>query len=92
MTAEPLDLAPIGGDEERDLALSTARKDGRQVVTLRSFARGGEFFVECEVYPVSGLHVDPLRPGPYRFGTEEDAQRFMNEASQALTFLGCDVS
>jgi hypothetical protein len=92
MTLEPIDPAPIGPDEERDLAESTARKDGRQVVTLRSLARGAEFFVECEVYPVSGLHVEPLRPGPYRFSTEEEAQLFMSEASRALTFLGCDVS
>jgi hypothetical protein len=88
-------VEPTPGDaagEERELALSTARKDGRQVVTLRSFARGAEFVVECEVYPVSGFHVDPLRPGPYRFASEEEARLFMSEAGQALTYLGCDIA
>ena len=82
----------IGEGEEREIIVRTARKEGRQVVTMRSVERGGECVVECEVYPVSGLHVDPLRPGPYRFATEQDALVFVEEASQALTYLGCDVS
>ncbi len=80
------------GSEERELAVRTARKDGRQVVTLRSVERGLECVVECEVYPVSGLQVDPLRPGPYRFGSAQEASFFVEEALQALTYLGCDVS
>jgi hypothetical protein len=86
-------LDPIGASaEDRELQLCSAKKDGRQVVSLRSFERGAEFFVECEVYPVTGLSVDPLRPGPYRFGTESEARLFMSEAAQALTYLGCDVA
>jgi hypothetical protein len=80
------------GAEERELLVRTARKDGKQVATMRSVARGGECVVECEVYPVSGLYVDPLRPGPYRFDNEDDAARFVDEAAQALTYLGCQVS
>ena len=53
---------------------------------------GAECVVECEVYPVSGLRVEPLRPGPYRFASEQDATSFMEEAVQALTYLGCDVA
>jgi hypothetical protein len=78
--------------DERELVVRTARKDGKQVVTIRSVARGDECVVECEVYPVAGLHVDPLRPGPYRFKSEDDAARFVDEATQALTYLGCQVS
>jgi hypothetical protein len=78
--------------EERELVVRTARKDGRQVAAMRSIARRGECVVECEVYPVSGLSVDPLRPGPYRFENEDDAARFLDEAAQALTSLGCQVS
>ena len=69
----------------------SARKEGRQVVSLRRVESDGEFVIECEVWPVSGLRVEPLRPGPYRFETAEAAEAFMDEAAQALTFLGCDV-
>jgi hypothetical protein len=77
---------------ERQLAVRSARKDGRQVVLLRALDQGVECVVECEVYPVSGLRVEPLRPGPYRFPNPEDANAFLDEAVQALTYLGCDVA
>jgi hypothetical protein len=83
---------PAAAAEDRELAVRTARKEGRQVVTLRSVERGAECVVECEVYPVTGLRVDPLRPGPYRFESTHAASRFVDEALQALTYLGCDVS
>lgn len=75
-----------------ELAIRSARKDGRQVATLRCLDEGAECVVECEVYPVSGLRVEPLRPGPYRFASAEEAGAFMDEAVQALTYLGCDVT
>ena len=78
--------------DEQELAARTARKDGRQIVSLRAVERGGVCVVECEVYPVSGVHVDPLRPGPYTFQGAEEATAFVNEALQALTYLGCDVA
>jgi hypothetical protein len=61
-------------------------------VTLRCVETGGAFVVEAEVYPVSGLLVDPLRPGPYRFPSLLQANAFMDEAMRALTFLGCETS
>ena len=76
---------------ERELAVRSARKDGRQVVMLRALEQGAECVVECEVYPVSGLRVEPLRPGPYRFQTAVEATAFIEEAVQTLTYLGCDV-
>lgn len=82
----------LGPDGEQQLAVRTARKDGRQVVSLREIEREGKFIVDCEVYPVSGLRVDPLTPGPYTFATAEEASFFVAETLQALTFLGCDVA
>ena len=78
--------------EEKELVAKTARKDGKQVVTLRAVQRGDECAVECEVYPVSGLRVDPLSPGPYTFGSPDEAKTFVDEAAQALMFLGCEVA
>ena len=77
---------------QRELAVRSARKDGRQVLTLRCVQAGTDFIVECEVYPVSGLRVEPLRPGPYRFASRDQATIFIDEAAQALTYLGCEVS
>lgn len=70
----------------------TARKDGRQVVTLRREQADGQIVVHCEVYPVNSLRVEPIRPGPYVFNTEEEATSFLDEASRALEYLGCAVS
>ena len=71
--------------------IRTARKDGRQVVTFHRTDADDGAVVECEVWPVSGLRVEPLRPGPYRFATTQEADAFLEEATQTLTYLGCDV-
>ena len=76
----------------RSSRLRTARKDGRQVVTLRRADEEGQVVVECEVYPVNSLRVEPIRPGPYRFGTEDEANAFVEETARALEYLGCAVS
>jgi hypothetical protein len=76
----------------REPAARVARREGRQVASLRCIEMNGEAIVECEVYPVSGLQVEPLRPGPYRFRTRDEAGAFMDEAMQALTYLGCETS
>jgi hypothetical protein len=83
---------PPAAGEETELVAKTARKDGKQVVTLRAVQRADGCAVECEVYPVSGLRVDPLSPGPYTFGTPDEATAFVDEAAQALTYLGCEVA
>jgi hypothetical protein len=76
----------------RSSRVRTARKDGRQVVTLRRTEHDGEVVVECEVYPVNSLRIEPVRPGPYRFETEEEANAFVEETGRALEYLGCAVS
>jgi hypothetical protein len=75
-----------------ELSVHSARKDGREVVRLRSVDQGESCVIECEVYPLSGLRVEPLRPGPYRFPSRSEADAFVNEAVLALTYLGCDVA
>lgn len=75
-----------------EVSVHSARRDGREIVRLRSVDQGGLCVIECEVYPLSGLRVEPLRPGPYRFPSRSDADAFVNEAVLALTYLGCDVA
>ena len=71
----------------------SARRDGRQVVTMRVVeAAGGETVVECDVYPVGSMRVKPIKPGPYAFASRREADRFVEETSRALEYLGCDLS
>ena len=86
-TAPTIDA--LTGDE---LDRRSARKDGREIVALRCVQANGGFAIECDVYPVDGLRVEPLRPGPYRFGSREEANAFIAEAVRALEYLGCEVS
>jgi hypothetical protein len=79
----------LTGDE---LDRRSARKDGREIVALRCVQANGGFAIECDVYPVDGLRVEPLRPGPYRFGSRAEADAFIAEAMRALEYLGCEVS
>jgi hypothetical protein len=78
--------------EPLELALRSARKDGREIVRMRYVEGSAGFVVECEVYPVGGLRVEPLRPGPYRFPKRDDADSFIREAITILEYLGCDVT
>jgi hypothetical protein len=88
--SEPAPAADaLTGDE---VDRRSARKDGREIVALRCVAAKGAFAIECDVYPVDGLRVEPLRPGPYRFGTRDEADVFIAEAVRALEHLGCEVS
>ena len=78
--------------EPQELALRSARKNGRELVLLRYAVEQDAFLIECEVYPVDGLRVEPLRPGPYRFRTRDEADRFLRETVTILEYLGCDVT
>ena len=85
--------APSGGGRAVDDDYTrTARKDGRQVVTLRRLMLGNQFIVESDVYPIGTMRVEPVRPGPYVFGSREEASAFIRETTLALEYLGCDVS
>jgi hypothetical protein len=80
---------PLDGEE---LDRRSARKDGREIVALRCVELLNGFTIECDVYPADGLRVEPLRPGPYRFGTRAEADAFIAEATKALEYLGCEIS
>ncbi len=74
-------------------AVHSAKKDGRQVVTMRLVeGPAGEAVVECDVYPVDSMRVKPIKPGPYPFASRREADRFIEETSRALEYLGCDLS
>jgi hypothetical protein len=74
-------------------AVRSAKKDGRQVVTMRLVeGSAGDAVVECDVYPVDSMRVKPIKPGPYAFATRREADRFIEETSRALEYLGCDLS
>jgi hypothetical protein len=81
-----------GGRAVDDNFSRTARKDGRHVATLRRLMIGNQFIVESDVYPVGTMRIEPVRPGPYVFGTREEASAFIEETTLALEYLGCDVS
>ncbi|HMJ00737.1 MAG TPA: hypothetical protein VK488_12945 [Gaiellaceae bacterium] len=83
---------PTGGRAVDDEFTRTAKKDGRQVVTLRRLMLGNQFIVESDVYPVGTMRIDPVRPGPYVFGSRDEASAFMDETTLALEYLGCEIS
>jgi hypothetical protein len=83
---------PAAGGNVHEVELRSARKDGRELVRMRHVAQGEGFLVECEVYPVGGLRVEPLRPGPYHFATREEADTFIRETVTILEHLGCEVT
>jgi hypothetical protein len=75
-----------------EVSRRSARKNGREVVALRCVDTGANgFIVECDVYPVDAVRVEPLRPGPYAFATRGEADTFITEAAKALTYLGCEL-
>ena len=84
---------PMSGARAVDDGFSrTAKKEGRQVATLRRLSLGAQFIVESDVYPVGTMRVEPMRPGPYVFGTVEEANAFIEQTTTALEYLGCDIA
>lgn len=65
----------------------TARKDGRTVAVLALTDDG--VTVESAVYPRS--KDSPVAAGPYRFAAPAEARAFLEEAVEALTYLGCEI-
>jgi hypothetical protein len=72
--------------------VSLISRDGRPVVRMRCADYGNEFVVECDVYPVDELSVQPKSAGPYVFRTAEEARVFIDTSLLALKVLGCDVA
>jgi hypothetical protein len=72
--------------------VSMISRDGRPVVRMRCADYGNEWIVECDVYPVDELSVQPKSAGPYVFKTAEEARVFIDTSLLALKVLGCDVA
>jgi hypothetical protein len=72
--------------------VSAVRKDGRPVVRMRCADYGTEWIVECDVYPVDEVSVEPRVAGPYVFDSARAARSFVETSELALQILGCDVS
>jgi hypothetical protein len=84
---EPLGFLRTPG---RELARRHARRDGRSVARLRAIEYSDSCVVEAEVYPAAAGGV-PASAGPYRFPSAREAIAFVEEAVEALTFLGCEI-
>jgi hypothetical protein len=72
--------------------VSAVRKDGRPVVRMRCADYGTEWIVECDVYPVDELSVEPRVAGPYVFDSARAAKSFVETSQMALQILGCEVA
>jgi hypothetical protein len=72
--------------------VTAVQKNGQPVVRLRCADYGHEWVVDCDVYPVDELSVEPQTEGPYVFGTAQEAKEFVDTSLLALQILGCDVS
>ena len=95
MAADPErvdELAESTSPEPAQDVVLRAEKDGKQVVILRRYEGARGAVVECDVFPVNTMRIEPLRPGPYLFATPEPAVRFVNEVLLALEYLGCTIS
>jgi hypothetical protein len=65
-------------------------KDGRPVARLHCYDDDdGGTVVEAQVLPKG--ESQPVRRGPYRFATAQEATRFVQEALLALQYLGCQA-
>jgi hypothetical protein len=93
MHAEAAHVQPAAGSEptQQDVVVR-AEKDGKRVVVLRRYDGARGAVVECDVYPVDTMRIEPLRPGPYLFEGAEPATRFVDEVLLALEYLGCTIS
>ena len=81
-----------GGRAVDDNFTRTARKEGKQVATLRRLTLGTQFIVVSDVYSVGTMRIEPVRFGLYVFGSREEAVAFIEETTLALEYLGCEVS
>ena len=82
---------PAPGAPARELAHRVAKRGGQDVVTLRCVEAPGGYAVECDVFPVGSPAGTREHRGPYAFATESEARQFVDEATTALQYLGCDV-
>ena len=58
------------------------------VATIRCYDDPTGTLVEAELTPAGG---QPVRRGPYRFGSAHEAFRFVQEAVLTFEYLGCTI-
>ena len=90
MNLGPEQHPALAGGEINGL-VSQVQKDGRPVVRMRCSDYGAQWIVECDVYPVDELTVEPKQAGPYVFENSAEARRFIDESLLALQIFGCEV-
>lgn len=83
-------MAEPGSDRQGGVVLQ-AQKEGRPIIVLRRYEGARGAVVECDVFPVGAMQIEPLRPGPYVFRTPDLAARFVDEVVLALEYLGCTI-
>ena len=84
---------PASAAATRDAAptlVRHARKDSRTIAVLRLAERSDGWVVTAEVFPVGAPDGAPVLR-PYAFADRRGALEFVDEAVEALTYLGCDV-
>jgi hypothetical protein len=72
--------------------VSAVRKDGRPVVRLRCADYGDEWVVDCDVFPIDEVSIEPRSTGPYSFANAHEARAFVKTSLLALQMLGCDAA
>ena len=88
----PLDADDAAASEPRQVWVRRATRDDQPLLTMHCFSRGTDYVVASEIYPADGMHVEPLRAGPYVFASQHEAEAFAGEASRVLQYLGCEVT
>ena len=85
---------PLGGQLRRpadQLLDRQATREGKDVVHLH--VRDNDLcVVEASVFPPEASAGEAVPVAPFTFSTPEEAREFVEEASIALEYLGCDVS
>ena len=69
-----------------------ANRGGARVVTFRVLADGSEYIVTCDVAPVDGRPNESHLVRPYAFASPSEANAFVEEATTALEYLGCEIT
>jgi hypothetical protein len=65
------------------------RKDGRPIATLQLVRHERHCSIEAQVFGRGGGGTETR--GPYNFATFGEASSFLDEAVDALTYLGCEI-
>jgi hypothetical protein len=85
---------PLAGQLRRpadQLLDRQATKEGKDVVHLH-VRDADQCIVEASVFPPQAAAGEAVPVAPFTFSTPEEAREFVEEASIALEYLGCDVS